>query len=225
MTYSSTIFFFNTRLCRWRTCNRCRTTCKLPLTESYQYKILRNTSKNENNQKAKTWKCHQPLQRNTKLTPTRNRSRVTQQHHQHQNDTAELNKQKRISLLEVRTRQLEQKVDLFEISLIVAKNTKSLLEKEVDDLITIVPTSEDATASTRSRWGWINWGPDQGKCAESSCSKSVFWWGKNTLRSLIENFLPRSYLLHIPRYKISENVSARRPLNLNSNKKPYQYFS
>ena len=43
-------------------------------------------------------------------------------------------KKKNISLLEARTRQLQQKVELLESSLIVAKNTNSLLEKQVDDL-------------------------------------------------------------------------------------------
>ena len=41
---------------------------------------------------------------------------------------------KKISLLEARIRQLEQKVELLESSLIVAKNTNLLLEKEVDNL-------------------------------------------------------------------------------------------
>ena len=49
-------------------------------------------------------------------------------------DSTESNKEKRISLLKARIRQLEQKVELLESSLIVAKNTNSLLEKEVDDL-------------------------------------------------------------------------------------------
>ena len=40
-------------------------------------------SKNESNFKTKIQNCHQHLQRKTKLTPTTDGSRVTQQHHQH----------------------------------------------------------------------------------------------------------------------------------------------
>ena len=50
------------------------------------------------------------------------------------NDSTKSSKENRISLLEARIRQLEQKVELLESSLIVAKNTNPLLKKQVDHL-------------------------------------------------------------------------------------------
>ena len=72
-------------------------------------------------------------------TPTKDRSRVTQQHHQHHKHQINMiipnqTKKKKTSLLEARIRQLEQEVKLLESFLIVAKNTNSLLEKEEDNL-------------------------------------------------------------------------------------------
>ena len=72
-------------------------------------------------------------------TPTKDRSRVTQQHHQHHKHQINMiipnqTKKKKTSLLEARIRQLELEVKLLESFLIVAKNTNSLLEKEEDNL-------------------------------------------------------------------------------------------